>query len=126
MSSLQDKNPNDETAAGRFKDIGEAYETLSDSEKRARYDNGEDLIDPSEMFAQGGGFPMGGMGGGASMNISPEMLFNMMGGQGGGGGGGFTFSTGGMPGMSGGMPFGASSGGGGRSRQRGGFPGFGF
>ena len=99
-----------------------------DSEKKARYDSGEDLIDPSEMFAQQGGFPMQGGG----MSINPEMLFNMMGSQGGGGGGGFTFSTGGMPGMAGGgMPFGASSGGGGggRSRQRGagGFPGgFGF
>ena len=120
-----DKNPEDENAAARFKEIGEAYETLSDSEKRARYDSGEDLIDPNETF--GGGSPFGGMGGGGGMNISPEMLFNMMGGGGGGGmpGGGFTFSTAG-----GGSPFGGGGGGGGgRSRGRGGaggFPGFGF
>ncbi|KAF6815680.1 tetratricopeptide [Colletotrichum sojae] len=91
-----DKNPNDEQAAERFKDIGEAYETLSDSQKRARYDSGEDLIDPSDMFGGGGmGGGMGGMHGG----IDPEILFNMMGGGGGfGGGGGGGFNGGGFPG----------------------------
>lgn len=102
-----DKNPDDAAAADKFKEIGEAYETLSDPEKRARYDSGEDLIDPSEMFGGGaGGFPGG-------MNLNPEMLFNMMGG---GGGGGFTFSTGGG---GGGNPFGASSA---RGTGAGGFP----
>lgn len=115
-----DKNPGDEAAAGKFKEIGEAYECLSDPEKRARYDSGEDLIDPSEMFARGGG--AGGAGGfPGGMGISPEMLFNMMGQGGmGGGGGGFTFST------AGGSPFGGAPGGsrGGRSRGgAGGFPG---
>ncbi|OJD28840.1 tpr-like protein [Diplodia corticola] len=111
-----DKNRDDPEAAERFKDIGEAYETLSDPQKRARYDSGEDLIDPSEMFSGGGGFGGGGMGGmGGGVNISPEMLFNMMGGgMGGGGGFGGFQSAGGFPGgargrggqqFSGGFPF---------------------
>ncbi|KAF2091557.1 TPR-like protein [Saccharata proteae CBS 121410] len=117
-----DKNQGDEEAAERFKDIGEAYETLSDSQKRARYDSGEDLVDPSDMFDGGMGGGFGGMGGG--VNISPDILFNMMnggGGMGGGGmgGGGFHFASGG--GGGGGFP-----GAGGRARGGGGFPGGGF
>ncbi|KAI9810487.1 MAG: hypothetical protein M1827_006263 [Pycnora praestabilis] len=113
-----DKNPDNEEAADKFKEIGEAYETLSDSEKRTRYDSGEDLIDPSEMFSGGmGGFPGGMGGGGGGVRIDPEMLFNMMGG---GGGGGFSFASGG--GGAGGSPFGGGMGGG-RGRGQQGFPG---
>ena len=33
-----DKNPDDKDAEGKFKECAEAYEVLSDSEKRQRYD----------------------------------------------------------------------------------------
>ena len=91
----------------------------SNLRKRARYDSGEDLIDPSEMFGANAGFSGAGFGGPmpGGMNISPEMLFNMMGGGAGGpGGGGFSFSTGG----GGGSPFGAAGMGG--AGRRGGPP----
>jgi DnaJ family protein C protein 7 len=65
-----DKNPDDADAADRFKEIQEAHETLSDAQKRERYDSGADLVDPNDMFGGGGmGGGMGGMGGG----IDPEI-----------------------------------------------------
>lgn len=97
-----DKNPDDETAQEKFKEVGEAYEILSDSEKRARYDSGADLQE--DMFG-------GGMGGG--VQVDQETLFRMFGGgqQFGGfdgqfGGGGF-----GGGGFGGGHPFGQQGGG---------------
>ncbi len=60
-----DLNPDDSTAEARFKELGEAYEVLSDKEKRAKYDQfGHAGVDPSYGAGQGypGGFGAGGFG----------------------------------------------------------------
>lgn len=50
-----DLHPDDKGAEVRFKEIGEAYEVLSDSEKRARYDSyGFAGVDPSYGAGEGG------------------------------------------------------------------------
>ncbi len=50
-----DLNPDDKTAEAKFKEVGEAYEILSDKQKRARYDQfGHAGVDPSYGGGQGG------------------------------------------------------------------------
>jgi molecular chaperone DnaJ len=57
-----DKNPGDKQAEENFKELGHAYEILSDPQKRAAYDQyGHDAFDPRAR-ARGGGFA--GAGGG--------------------------------------------------------------
>jgi molecular chaperone DnaJ len=52
-----DKNPADKSAEEHFKEIGEAYEALSDPQKRAAYDQfGHAAFDARARAGRGGGF----------------------------------------------------------------------
>ncbi len=76
-----DKNQGDKAAEEKFKELGEAYEVLSDADKRAAYDRyGHDA------FETGGGFGGGGVPGGGFHD--PFDVFREVFGAGGGGGGG--------------------------------------
>ncbi|MDE5563488.1 MAG: molecular chaperone DnaJ [Clostridiales bacterium] len=58
-----DLHPGDEAAANKFKEVNEAYETLSDPQKRAEYDAAQAGGGSNGSFGGAGG--AGGQGGGA-------------------------------------------------------------
>jgi molecular chaperone DnaJ len=82
-----DKNPDNKEAEAKFKELGEAYEALSDVDKRAAYDRYG-----HRAFEQGGGFPGGGGGGqGGGFHDPFDIFREAFGGGGQGGGGGSVF-----------------------------------
>src|SRR5690625_4975957 len=71
-----DRNAGDETAEEKFKEAAEAYEVLSDVDKRAAYDRfGHAAVDGS-----GGGFGGGGFGGGSCSDIFGDVFGDIFGG----------------------------------------------
>ena len=83
-----DHNPDNKEAEAKFKEANEAYEILSDSDKKEKYDRfGFAGVDPSYGAGQGGGGfgGFGGFDGGMDFDLG-DLFGSFFGGFGGGGG----------------------------------------
>lgn len=84
-----DKNPGDKEAEEKFKEAAEAYDVLSNPDKRARYDQ----YGHAGMSGAAGGGGFEGFGQGMSMDDIFSMFGDIFGGRGGGFSGGFGFGS---------------------------------
>lgn len=71
-----DLHPNDKEAEVQFKEITEAYEVLSDPQKRAAYDQYGPAAFEQGAGGFGGGNPFGGFGGAGGFSDLFEEMFN--------------------------------------------------
>ena len=79
-----DRNKDNPAASARFSKVTNAYDILSDKDKRARYDRGEIDEDGNPRMPFGGGFGGGGGGGSQYRRVDPsEFGFGAAGGPGG-------------------------------------------